>query len=88
MLITADMQRRNPKKPVTKVPQRKTLMSAVPRSAMNLVRSPLNRMNGANRRAEPALVQYASWMLELLQCGRDILMKTAWREMNSDERNP
>lgn len=69
MLSKPAMQSKKPKKPVTRLPQTKTLIfdSALALNSKTLAGSPRSKTNGAMRIADPALVQYASWMVELLQ---------------------
>jgi hypothetical protein len=69
MLSKPATQSKNPKTPVTRLPQTKTFIfdSELDTSFKNLAGSPRRRTNGARRMAEPAFVQYASWIVELLQ---------------------
>lgn len=69
MLSKPAMQSKKPKRPVTRLPQTKTLIfdSALALNSKTLAGSPRSKTNGAMRRADPAFVQYASWMVELLQ---------------------
>lgn len=55
-------QSRNPKMPVTRLPQMNVLMleSDCDKRANILDGSPTRMMNGASRRADPRFVQYAS----------------------------
>jgi hypothetical protein len=78
MLSRPAIHSKNPKKPVTREPQMKTLIfhSLLALNSKILAGSPRSNTNGATRIAEPAFVQYASWMVELLQKGREDLIKT------------
>lgn len=70
---------KNPKTPVVTVPQTNVCASQSPEfiNPDKAEISPFNRMNGATITAEPRLVQYASWMVELLQYGSELLIRTA-----------
>lgn len=60
---------KNPKSPVTKLPQTNTCafhcVSDI--SSRRTVCSPLRKMNGRRNITEPAFVHQASWIVELLQ---------------------
>lgn len=80
MLRSPATHNKKPKTPVTRVPHRKTEKSQVA-SLLNLSQtlrsSPSNTTNGRSRMAEPTFVHHANSMVELLQYGRELLIRTA-----------
>jgi hypothetical protein len=92
MLSKPATHRRNPKNPVTIVPHTNTFAFQFPlgsvHSSKTLKNSPWRRTKGATKAAEPRLVQYARWMVELLQWGREDLIRTEWTAMKRAERMP
>jgi hypothetical protein len=90
MLSRPATQSKNPKKPVTREPQTKTFIfhSGLAFNSKILAGSPRSNTNGATRIAEPAFVQYASWIVELLQYGSEDLIRTVWIAMANEENTP
>jgi hypothetical protein len=90
MLSNPATQSKNPKDPVTRLPTTNTFTfhSEVAINSAILAGSPWSNTNGASRMAEPAFVQYASWMVEFLQYDRDDLTNTEWTAMESEENTP
>lgn len=90
ILKSPAMQRRNPKTPVIKLPQKKTdaFEPWVIINCWNTAGSPLRMMSGMSKMAAPALLQYANWIVELLQWGKELLIRTAWKAMNRDDIVP
>jgi hypothetical protein len=84
------MHNRNPKVPVIKLPYRNTVLSQFTSAIIvqSVDGSPQRRTTGSSMSAEPTFVHHASWMVELLQYGREVLIRTAWNAMNKDERTP
>jgi len=79
MLSNPAMHNRNPKNPVTRVPHKNTVASQCGSDIMvrKVKGSPHKMTNGRRITAEPKFVHHASCIVELLQCGRDILISTA-----------
>ena len=69
MLSKPATQRRNPKTPVTRLPQMKVRMfhSGLAMSAKSVPTSPSRSAKGARKAADPRLVHQASCMVELPQ---------------------
>lgn len=69
MLSKPAMQSKKPKKPVIRLPQKKTVPSQVPLLIMLLISvgSPWMTTAGKRKIAEPAFVHHASCIVELLQ---------------------
>lgn len=84
------MPRRKPKTPVTRLPHRNVVLvcSAARYIKRNLEGSPDNIIRGRRTIAEATLLHHASSMVELLQYGRELLMRTACTAMKRDERTP
>lgn len=78
MLSNPATQSKNPKEPVTRLPTMKTFIfhSELMLNSTILTCSPRRNTKGASRMAETAFVQYASWIVELLQYEREDLTNT------------
>jgi hypothetical protein len=84
------MQSKKPKHPVINDPQQKTVASQVPLCIMLFSRkgSPLRITAGRRKTAEPMFVHHANSMVELLQCGSELLMSTACSAMKREDSTP
>jgi len=90
MLKSPATQSKKPKMPVIRLPQRKTVPSHCGSESLLAINgiSPCKRTAGSRKIAEPRFVHQASSIVELPQYGRELLIKTAWMAMNSEERKP
>lgn len=91
MLNRPAMHRRKPNMPVTRVPQRNTgkfQVASLVNLSQTLKNSPLRTTTGKSMRAEPTLVHQARCIVDPLQWGRELLIRTAWIAIKSDDRTP
>lgn len=90
ILSSPATQSKKPKIPVTREPHTKTVpfQSCACDIAQRVVISPRMRTKGRIITADPKFVHHASWIVELLQCGRELLIRTAWKAMNREDRTP